>query len=283
LALQTSDRAHFVARWCGRRAGGLVPPVGEPGRAWKRSVESITATPRGEQHTVVRYLALVDALGLPRETTVVPPGRSEVTMPDSLTAVLGHAGGYAVIHPTPMYPYKAWTADGWRAVIAELGRRGLRVCVSGGPAAAERNRVRALLAGMPDAAALDICGQLEFAALANLLAGARLFAGTDTSVTHLAAACGTPTIALFGPSDPVTWGPWPASGAAASESPWRRTTPLQSRGNVTVVQGSHARFPNCIPCLKDGCENRPDSPSDCLDRLQPATVIAAIDAALRAR
>jgi len=44
--------------------------------------------------------------------------------------------------------------------------------------------------------------------------GARLYVGPDTSVTHLAAASGCPTIALFGPTDPRLWGPWPEHGLA---------------------------------------------------------------------
>jgi ADP-heptose:LPS heptosyltransferase len=44
-------------------------------------------------------------------------------------------------------------------------------------------------------------------ALAGLLRGACGFVGNDSGVTHLAAACGAPTVALFGPTDPAVWGP----------------------------------------------------------------------------
>ncbi len=43
--------------------------------------------------------------------------------------------------------------------------------------------------------------------LARFLAGARAFVGNDSGITHLAAAVGVPTVALFGPTDPVVWGP----------------------------------------------------------------------------
>ncbi len=43
--------------------------------------------------------------------------------------------------------------------------------------------------------------------LADWLAGARVFVGNDSGITHLAAAVGTPTIALFGPTDPRVWAP----------------------------------------------------------------------------
>ena len=43
--------------------------------------------------------------------------------------------------------------------------------------------------------------------LARFLAGARAYVGNDSGITHLAAAVGTPTVALFGPTDPAVWGP----------------------------------------------------------------------------
>lgn len=43
--------------------------------------------------------------------------------------------------------------------------------------------------------------------LACWLAQAQLYIGNDSGITHLAAAVGTPVIALFGPTDPVVWGP----------------------------------------------------------------------------
>jgi heptosyltransferase III len=48
---------------------------------------------------------------------------------------------------------------------------------------------------------------LPLTALAAALARCRLYAGNDSGVTHLAAACGCPTVALFGPSDPHVWAP----------------------------------------------------------------------------
>ena len=43
--------------------------------------------------------------------------------------------------------------------------------------------------------------------LARFLAGARAYIGNDSGITHLAAAVGVPTVALFGPTDPMVWGP----------------------------------------------------------------------------
>jgi ADP-heptose:LPS heptosyltransferase len=43
--------------------------------------------------------------------------------------------------------------------------------------------------------------------LARWLARARLYVGNDSGITHLAAAVGTPVLALFGASDPLVWAP----------------------------------------------------------------------------
>jgi ADP-heptose:LPS heptosyltransferase len=43
--------------------------------------------------------------------------------------------------------------------------------------------------------------------LADWLSAARLFVGNDSGITHLAAAVGAPTLALFGPTDPAVWAP----------------------------------------------------------------------------
>ncbi|MGD8878557.1 MAG: glycosyltransferase family 9 protein, partial [Syntrophobacterales bacterium] len=64
--------------------------------------------------------------------------------------------------------------------------------------------------------------------LAALMHQADLYLGNDSGITHLAAACGIPTIALFGPTDPQIWGPrgpqvsiirWQAESKTISEPP----------------------------------------------------------------
>jgi heptosyltransferase III len=47
----------------------------------------------------------------------------------------------------------------------------------------------------------------DLAELARWIAGARIYVGNDSGITHLAAAVGTPTLALFGPTDPAIWCP----------------------------------------------------------------------------
>ena len=108
---------------------------------------------------------------------------------------------------------------------------------------------------------------------AALLAQSRVYIGPDTSVTHLAAASGCPTVALYGPTDPRLWGPVPAAGL---EPMWEAAGTIQRRGNVWLVQNP---LP-CLPCQNEGCERRIDSYSRCLDQLSPRKVLTAVDQAL---
>ena len=134
----------------------------------------------------------------------------------------------------------------------------------------------AVAARMP-AGTINLAGQLTLAQSACVIAGARVYVGPDTVTTHMAAAAGVPTVALYGPSNPVKWGPWPKSFAGGA-SPWRRVG-SQSMGNVTLVQGVGA----CVPCMREGCDQHVASFSECLRQLPLSTVTAAVERALRAR
>ena len=146
--------------------------------------------------------------------------------------------------------------------------------LTGGPDQAERAYAEAIAA---QTSALNLAGQLSLAETAELIAPAKLFAGPDTAVTHIAAAVGTPTIALFGPSNPVKWGPWPKGWAnPASPWPWRGS---KRQGNVTLIQGPG----DCVPCMLEGCDRHIHSDSQCLQEISKADVIAAAEAILSGR
>ena len=57
---------------------------------------------------------------------------------------------------------------------------------------------------------IDLTGQVDLLTAYACLSRARLYIGNDSGLMHLAAAAGTPTLALFGPSDERLYGPWGA-------------------------------------------------------------------------
>ena len=257
VSTQSGDRPTGFAIIAARRR---VAPVEHrfSGRI-KRTLltRSVAYDPRA--HRVEAMLRLADTLGIPRIPQVVPPqGGHPAELP---------GGGYAVIHAAPMFNYKRWTAEGWRALASALTERGLSVVATGGPGETERKYLDNVWSG---SSVIRYDGKLTWSALTSLLAQARLFIGPDTSVTHLAAASGCPTVALYGPTDPRLWGPWPVGGLQEN---WVADSSLQNRGNVWLVQH---RFP-CVPCQLEGCERNVESTSQCLMQLSSDSVISVVD------
>ncbi len=259
VSTQTGDRPTFYAFIAGRRCVGLVADDNSPGDRLKRRALHRTVPAMDRTHRVEQALRLADALGIARVAELVAPAAA--------TNVPQVGGDYAVIHAAPMFRYKEWTREGWRALAGNLKQRGIAIVAIGGPGEAERRYLEDIWQGIAD---VRQCRWPETVALLN---GARLYVGPDTSVTHLAAATGCPTVALFGPMDPRVWGPWPVGGLAES---WQASGTIQHHGNVWIVQNP---LP-CLPCTFEGCERHIDSRSVCLDELAPERVLRAVDAAL---
>lgn len=261
ITTQAGDRPTLFAIAAGRRRVGLTEArlIGRIKKAFlHRSVPMDAGI-----HRVEEMLALARAMGI----AAVP----EVVCPDGpVRRDLIPSGPYAVIHAAPQFNYKRWHEAGWRGLVRHLMHRGLAVVASGGPGEAERRYLDALWMG---AHVQRMDGALSWPELTALIRGAAIFVGADTSVTHLAAATGTPAVAIFGPTDPRIWGPWPSQGL---DEAWHMQGTIQHRGNVHLVQNP---LP-CVPCQHEGCLRRLDSFSRCLDELPADAVIAAVNKAL---
>ncbi|MFT4150188.1 MAG: glycosyltransferase family 9 protein [Paracoccaceae bacterium] len=167
------------------------------------------------------------------------------------------SGDYAVIHAWPAgtrSELKAWANENWAAVAAHLAGRGLDVVLTGGPAdlAASAGLAQAIGAR---ARVIDTAGRLRLPETAALLAGARVNLSVNTGVMHIAAAVDRPLIALHGPTNPRRWGP------------------ISARAIDIAPPGEGCGY------LNMGFEY-PEAPPDCMGRIRPETVIAAIETAL---
>ena len=273
ISLVPGDRPTLYAWIAGRRRIGLL--VADRKSRWKRRLlDRWVAFDNDDTHTVRMHLALLETIGVPSVATVRPSWTAEdQALADRLLAPLDDAS-YAVLHPHPKFRYKMWTEQGWSEVGRWMTAQGLRVVLTGGPGADEREYVGRIAADIPGA--IDLAGRLSLGAVAAVLARAKAYAGPDTAITHAAAALGIPTVALFGPSNPVKWGPWPA-GNAVAENPWQRVG-SQARAHVRLVQGAGP----CVPCGYEGCQRHVNSTSDCLTGIEPARVIAALQEAMAA-
>lgn len=136
--------------------------------------------------------------------TAIPPDDGAVHAADFFAAQVGGLsgpaipriqcqqsdGGFAVIHPFSGSPRKCWPLGRYQA-LARLIEPHMPVRWCAGPEEP-----------LPDAVRIA-----DLYELACWLATARVYIGNDSGITHLAAAVGTPVVALFGPTDPCIWAP----------------------------------------------------------------------------
>lgn len=161
--------------------------------------------------------------GLEDPLSVLAPGaKIELPLGDTERAaarvVLGSAGvavgeRFCVLNPGANDPAKRWPAERFGELADHLAAaHGLRVLINTGPG--EEVVARAVAGACRGAGPIVLAehGQ-TLASLKAILARARLLVTNDTGPRHLAAAFGTPTIALFGPTDP-RWTTLPERGGA---------------------------------------------------------------------
>ncbi|HZN46852.1 MAG TPA: glycosyltransferase family 9 protein [Ramlibacter sp.] len=268
LVAEPGDRAHLIGAIAARSRSGILP-AHNASNWWKQRLLAHVVTSAGdlgEVHVVQEKLALLApwrASGAVA-ATLVPPARQP--LPASLAQQL--QAGYVVVHTPSMWPYKQWPVSHFRELIALLAQAGRQVVLTGGPGATDRDTVAQMQGAAPEAQLLD-AGVLQFGQLATLLEGAALYIGPDTSISHLAAACKAPVLAIFGPTNPQRWAPWPR---VAAEQPVRfvRRSAAQTVGQVTLMQ---AGLP-CVPCGKAGCDDHRMSRTECLPAIAPSQVAA---------
>ncbi len=156
-----------------------------------------------------RMIDVCGSLALPRGAA--PPAEwplPELVVPPAELAAwrarVGEGGGRAVaLAPGAVGAGKRWPTERFAELARLLTDRGLQVWVLGGPNEAPLARAITAAAGP---SARDLTGtDLSNAILALRAADAAVT--NDSGLMHIAAALGTPTVALFGPTDPALWGP----------------------------------------------------------------------------
>ena len=215
----------------------------------------------GRRHTVEQNLDALRRLGFSIDR---PPKLTMVAGPDAdveastLLERLGVDGPYIAMQPTSRWFFKCWSVERNAALIARLLSRGETIVLSCAPDERERTMLTSIatavlaIPGVPiERMKLADDGSLN--RLAALISRAKLFIGIDSAPMHIAAAVGTPTVALFGPSGEFNWGPWQVAHRVVTSD----------------------AFP-CRPCGQDGCGG--GKISECLTTLPVHDVLVAIDA-----
>ncbi|NAS23588.1 glycosyltransferase family 9 protein [Herbidospora sp. NEAU-GS84] len=138
-------------------------------------------------HEVARWCDLLGRYGIPADPADLRLGAHE-------------GGGPIVVHPGAAFPARRWPPERFADVAAALNAEGRPVVVTAGPG--ETDLARQVAGGLPVLTP-------TLTELAGLVRRARLVICGDTGVAHLAAAYGTPSVVLFGPTPPSLWGPPP--------------------------------------------------------------------------
>ena len=256
FVLTASDRPMALARIAAPEIHALIPASGWQ-YAWKRRLARRWIPYETAEHMVWRAMRLAGGANLP----LVPRAGLEWTDEDenAVRAALPWDADapFAHVHPFARWRYKWWPRERWRELMQRMTDAGLRVVVTAAPG--EREAAEALAEGLGDGVRV-LAGRLNWRQLACLSRLARVFVGLDTANTHLAAGAGARVVALYGPTDPRIWGPWPVAFGGAA--PWRASAPdgVQRRRRISLLQGKQA----CVPCQLEGCERRPDSDAECL-------------------
>jgi ADP-heptose:LPS heptosyltransferase len=160
-------------------------------------------------------MALADMNALLLEgPTPRPYTKSDWPAPPA-AAFTAPSGRYAICHVGAGSPLRYWEPAKWRALAAELERRGHQVVWSAGPGEEQ------LVAQIdPAKAHASYAGTLDLAQMWRLLSSASLLVTLDTGIAHLAKLTATPTVTLYGPGSATLFG----RGEFWRDAPFREVT-----------------------------------------------------------
>ena len=215
------------------------------------------------EHAVMQNLRLVSRL-----TDSQPPAGIRLTYPAQASDRANIAGRLrdlgvngdrrlVCIHPGSGSASKLWTVDKWAAVADRLVADFTCQIVFTG-ASGESALIDEIRAGMTQPA-INF-GATNIGQLAALCQRAALALGPDSGVMHLAAAVDTPTVALFGPADPIEFAPWGDGARHITLSGDMSCAPCR----ILDWRGDDAKY---HPCVRD---------------IEVESVVAAADRLLRA-
>ena len=187
------------------------------------------------EHAVIRYLRLIEYLGIPIKKIEFPLPYNHKKW--------GIPKPFVVISPLARWESKLWFKERWIALTKELEKIGYKVVFIG--SMKDEDYIGDICRDIPSA--INLSGKTSLKELACLYREATLTISVDTGPMHLAAAVGTPVIALFGPTDPNRTGPF-------------------GGGHRVIYHG----LP-CQPCLKRYCPTRL-----CLKAIEVEEVVSAV-------
>ncbi|MGA7901568.1 MAG: glycosyltransferase family 9 protein [Terrimicrobiaceae bacterium] len=190
-----------------------------------------------ERHTADHYTDLLRPLGVQRENVSLdvrlpekPLARARVLLADA-----GVPEAYVVVHAGTARPEKYWRPERWADVIGFLHDEfGLISVLTGSRDPGEREYLAKIKSAL-SCKHVDLSGMTGLLELAGVIKGAKLLCGVDTAAVHLADAMNTPSLALFGPTNPYHWRPRRAKSVILRARTRPPFTPQQKGGPMEDI------------------------------------------------
>ena len=190
----------FVHGWTGAREG-----------SWLAYTHRIPL-PTLDAHAADRYLWLGEMLGFPQgpaDFTIPVPAAAEARVQGILEENGAAGKPLAFLAPGTLWETKHWPAESFAKVANYLLESGWAVVLAG--SGKDRTVCQRVKAAAP--AALDLSGKTSVSELAALIRRAGVCVTNDSGPMHMAAALGSPLVAIFGPTDPLWVGPYGREGS----------------------------------------------------------------------
>jgi len=255
---------HRRGMWLAKTLGpkfAVAPKLRDADPLWTESFSHFYALPRqgNSRHTAEVNLDALRRIGMSpaedeKHLTLIAGAAAEQSVAEHLAAHELGRNDFIHLHPTSRWMFKTWPAERVATLIDQLMALGHHVVLTGAPSEVEQAMIARILS-LTTSAPVNLAGRLTLKELAALTKCARLFIGVDSAPMHIAASQGTPTVALFGPSGDIEWGPWRVE-------------------HRIVASQVHP----CRPCGNDGCGG--SKVSECLTTLPVERVLQAAQAML---
>ncbi len=206
LDLTDGDRSAFLS-W----VSGALVRIGFNDEQRRRGVcYSVIVPPQlGLRHRIERDLAALKLLGVPasEQQPKLWLTEEDEASADQLLDRLGirRERALIILQPGARYWFKAWPAERFAELADRLASEYDCQVLIGGSKDEEAlaQRIHEAATSRP----VSIAGRTTLKQFAAIAKRASLFVGNDSGAMHIAAAVGTPMVALFGPSNPDEWGP----------------------------------------------------------------------------
>jgi lipopolysaccharide heptosyltransferase I len=207
-------------------------------------------------HAVTRYLSILPVLGVPLDAAFQwLPERPEVAAAvKAKWPELKTASRWIAIQPGARWDTKRWPVEHFTKLAGLLAQKhpGVRFAVFG---SADERQFGEIISSAAPERILNLCGRTPLPEMIEWLRLCELMITNDTGPMHVAAALGVPVVALFGPTDPRSTGPY-----GQLENVIRMGLP-------------------CSPCFNSSCQWT--NPVECLTALSPERVFDFVEKKLK--